>query len=70
MKVLANYLKEPVKQFKIKQKKNGVLSMFLSTLSASSLWNMFAGKGIVREGYGYQKGKGIIRASYGSEFNF
>ena len=38
--------------------------MLLSTLSASLLGNMLAGKGIIRAGYGF-KGKEIIRAGYG-----
>ena len=40
--------------------------MLLSTLSASLLGNMLAGKVIIRAGYG-SKGKRIIRAGYGSK---
>ena len=42
------------------------LSTLLSTLGASLLGNMSAGKGFIRAGYG-SKGKGIIRAGYGSK---
>ena len=41
------------------------LSMMLSTLGASLLGNILAGKGIVRAGSGNKKGKGIVRAGYG-----
>ena len=43
--------------------------MILGTLGASLLWNILAGKGFTRAGYG-SKGKGITRASYGSKLNF
>ena len=43
--------------------------MILGTLGANLLWNILAGKGFTRAGYG-SKGKGIIRASYGSKLNF
>ena len=39
--------------------------MPLGKLGASLLWNMLAGKGITRAGYG-SKGKGIIRAVHES----
>ena len=44
--------------------------MLLSTLSASLLGNVLAGKGIVRAGYGNKIGKGIIGAGYGSKLDF
>ena len=34
----------------------------LGTLGATLLWNLLAGKGIVRAGSGNKKGKGIVRA--------
>ena len=36
--------------------------MLLGTLGTSLLWNLLAGKGIVRAGSGNKKGKGIVRA--------
>ena len=39
-----------------------VSSMLLGTLGASLLWNLLAGKGIVRAGSGNTKGKEIVRA--------
>ena len=44
--------------------------MLLSTLGASLLGNMLAGKGIVRAGFGNKKEKGIARAGYGKEWDF
>ena len=55
-----------------KEQKRGFLSMFLSTLGASLLVNILAGKGMVRAGsgrqyfnsstlYGNKKGKGIMK---------
>ena len=57
--------------------------MLLGTLGDSLLWNMLAGKGIiragsgnkkrkgiVRAGFGNEKGKGIVRAGYGNEIDF
>ena len=60
--------------------------MLLGTLGASSLRNLFTGKGIVRTGFGHhslsaaplncstsygnKKGKGVVRAGYGKEWNF
>ena len=43
--------------------------MLLSTLGASLLGNLLAGKRIVRVGYGNKKGKGIVRADYGKEWD-
>ena len=43
--------------------------MLLSTLGASLLGNLLAGKRIVRVGYGNKKGKGIVRAGYGKEWD-
>ena len=53
-------------QNEAKEQKGGFLSMYLSTLGASLLGNMLAGKGITRAGYGF-KGKGILKAGYGSK---
>ena len=64
MNILFYYLKEFVKQFKMKrkkEKKGGLLSMLLGTLGAGLLGNILAGKVINRAG------KEIIRASYGSK---
>ena len=41
--------------------------MLLGTLEASLLWNLLAGKGIVRAGSGNEKGKGIVKAGNGKE---
>ena len=62
-------LREVTKTIKneTKEQKGGLLSMLFGTLEASLLWNMLAGKGIVRAGSGNKKGKGIVRASYGKE---
>ena len=62
-------LREVTKTIKneTKEQKGGLLSMLFGTLGASLLWNMLAGKGIVRAGSGNKKGKGIVRASYGKE---
>ena len=43
---------------------------FRSTLGASLLGNMLAGKGIVRAGYGNKKGKGMLRAGQGNKVIF
>ena len=43
--------------------------MLLSTLGASLLGNLLAGKRIVRVGYGNKKGKGIVRVGYGKEWD-
>ena len=48
-----------------KEQKGGFLSMLLSTLGASLLGNILAGKGIVRAGSGNKRGKGIVRAGSG-----
>ena len=53
-----------------KEQNGGVLSMLLSTLGASLLGNILAGKGIVIVGPGNKKGKGIIRAGYGKIWDF
>ena len=53
-----------------KKRKGELLSMLLGTLGTSFLWNMVAGKGIVRAGIGNKKGKGILRAGYGKEWDF
>ena len=53
--------------------------MLLGTLGANLLWNMLAGKGVVRVGYRNKKengaiakkqGQGIIRAGYGNKIDF
>ena len=54
----------------MKEQKRGFLSMLLSTLSASLLENLLAGKGIVRTSSGNKKGKGIVRAGTGKQWDF
>ena len=49
-----------------KKRKGGFLSMLISTLGASLLGNMLAGKGIVRAGFR----KGIVRTVSGNEMDF
>ena len=44
--------------------------MLLGILRASLLWNILAGKGIVRACSGKKKGKGFVRAGYGKELDF
>ena len=44
--------------------------MLLSTLGASFLGNLLAGKGIVRAGSGNKKQKRIVRAATGKQWNF
>ena len=41
--------------------------MLISTLGASLLGNLLAGKGIVRVGSGNKKGKGIVRVGSGNK---
>ena len=53
-------------QNEVKEKKGGVLSMLLGTLTASLLGNPLTGKGICRTG----KSKGIVRAGYGNKMEF
>ena len=53
-----------------KEQKGGLLSMLISTLGASLLGNLLAGKGIIRAGSGNKKGKGIVRASTGKDWDF
>ena len=52
-----------------KERKGGFLGMLLRTLGASLLWNMLAGKGIERAGYGNKQGKGKVRTRYGPKKN-
>ena len=47
-------------QNKVKEQKEGFLSMLLSTLGASLWGNLLTGKGVYRA----RKGKGIVRAGY------
>ena len=54
---------------KTKEEKGGFLRMLWNTLAASLLWNMLAGIGILRKGYG-SKGQGMVIAIYGSEIDF
>ena len=54
---------------KTKEEKGGFLRMLWNTLAASLLWNMLAGIGILRKGYG-NKGQGRVIAIYGSEIDF
>ena len=64
------FLKGVTKTIKKKTKvqKGGFLSMFLGTLGASVLGNIFAG--IWRAGSWNEKGKEIVRAGYGEEWGF
>ena len=54
---------------KTKEEKGGFLRMLWNTLATSLLWNMLAGIGILRKGYG-NKGQGMVIAIYGSEIDF
>ena len=42
----------------------------MSTLGASLLGSMLAGKGFVRAGSGNKKGKRTVRVEYGKEWDF
>ena len=54
-------------QNQIREQKGGFLSMLLSTLGASLLWNLLTGKGINKKGRGiHTAGGGIIRAGEGN----
>ena len=53
-----------------KEQKGWFLSLLLSTLGASLLGNILAGKGIVRAGSGNKKRKGIVKAGYGKNWDF
>ena len=55
---------------KIKEQKEGFLSILLDTLGASLLGNILAGKGILRAGSGNKKGKEIVRVGLGKEWDF
>ena len=55
---------------KIKEQKEGFLSILLDTLGASLLGNILAGKGILRAGSGEKKGKEIVRVGFGKEWDF
>ena len=65
-------LKEVTKTIKneTKEQKGGFLSMLLSTLGASLLGNLLAGKGIVRASSGNKNGRGTVRAGTGKEWDF
>ena len=66
--VLLEGVSETIK-IEVTEHKRGFCNILLVTLlGASLLGNTFAGKGIVRIGYG-SKGKGIIRAGYRSKKN-
>ena len=53
-----------------KEQKEGLLSMLISTLGATLLGNLLAGKGIIRASSGNKKGKGIVRTGTGKKWNF
>ena len=53
-----------------KEQKLGLLSMLISTLGATLLGNLLAGKGIIRASSGNKKGKGIVRTGTGKKWNF
>ena len=60
-------------QNEVKEQKGGFLSMLLGTLGASSLGNLFTGKGIHRAGKGkgiHRAGEGIARAGEGNNKDF
>ena len=64
--LLLNGVTESV-QNQIREQKGGFLSMLLSTLGASLLWNLLTGKGINKKGRGiHTAGGGIIRAGEGN----
>ena len=57
----------------LKEQKGGFLSMLLSTLGASLLWNLLTGKGINRVGKveGINRaGEGVLRAGYENKMDF
>ena len=57
-------------QNEAKEQKGGLFSMLLSTLGATLLGNILAGKGINRAGEGAiarRQGQGVIRAGYGNK---
>ena len=55
-------------QNEAKEQKKGFLSMLLSTLGASLLGNILAGKGINRAGEGAKRqSRGIVRVGYGNK---
>ena len=54
-------------QNEIKEQKGRFLSMFLGTLGASLLGNLFTGKGVNRKGKGiHRSGEGIVRSGEGN----
>ena len=61
--LLLNGVTKSVKN-EIKEQKGGFLSMLLSTMGASLLGNLFAGKGI------NTVGEGIVRAGEGNNTDF
>ena len=65
-------LKEVTKTVKneTKEQKGGFSSMLLSTIGASLLGNLLAGKGIVKAGSGNKKEKGIERAGSGRPLSY
>ena len=63
--ILLNWVTNTIKN-ETKKQKRGFLEMLLSTLRASLLGNILAGKGIVRPG----SGKGIVKAGYRNEMDF
>ena len=65
-------LKEVTKTIKneTKEQKGGFSSMLLSTIGASLLRNLLAGKGIVKAGSGNKKEKGIERAGSGRPLSY
>ena len=53
-----------------KEQKRGFWSMLVGTLGASLLWNLLAGKELIRVGSGNKKRKGIVRPGSGKEWDF
>ena len=57
-------------QNEVKEQKGRFFSMLLSTLGATLLGNILAGKGINRAGEGViarRQGQGVVRAGYGNK---
>ena len=60
-------------QNEVKEIEQGFLSMFLCTLDASLLGNLWTGRGVnrARKGRGiYRDGEGVLRAGYGNKMDF
>ena len=67
LKVQIFYWKESLKQFKMRQGTKRMIFKHVIRYFRRLLWNMLAGKGIIRAGSGNKKRKGIVRAGFGNE---